>query len=126
MIGLLNFACAVVKPGRAFLRRIIDLTLGLKRPTHRRWLTKEARTDLKAWSLFIENFNGKSFFLSDIWENSEQLHVYTDASDLGFEVLCQKMVLRPMASVMITIPYYNSRTFSYCSSNSFVGSSYTK
>ena len=84
MIGLLNFACAVVKPGIAFLRRIIDLTLGLKRPTHRRWLTKEAREDLKAWSLFIENFNGKSFFLSDIWENSEQLHLYTDASDLGF------------------------------------------
>ena len=84
LIGLLNFGCAVMKPGRAFLRRIIDLTLGLKRPTHRRWLTKEARADLKAWSLFIENFNGKSFFLSDIWENSEQLHLYTDASDLGF------------------------------------------
>ena len=84
LIGLLNFACAVVKPGRAFLRRIIDLTLGLNRLTHRRWVTKAARVDLKAWSLFIENFNGKSFFLSDIWENSEQLHLYTDASDLGF------------------------------------------
>ena len=30
LIGLLNFACTVVKPWRAFLRRSIDLTLGLK------------------------------------------------------------------------------------------------
>ncbi len=28
--GLLNFACSVVRPGRAFLRRLIDLTIGIK------------------------------------------------------------------------------------------------
>jgi len=83
LIGLLNFACAVVRPGRAFLRRIIDLTLGLKCPTHRRRLTKEARADLSAWSLFTESFNGKSLFLNDHWMNSEQLCLYTDASNLG-------------------------------------------
>ena len=27
--GLLNFACSVVRPGRAFLRRLIDLTIGI-------------------------------------------------------------------------------------------------
>ena len=30
LIGLLNFACLVVQPGRAFLRRLIDLTIGLR------------------------------------------------------------------------------------------------
>ena len=35
LIGLLNFACAVVKTGRAFLRRLIDLTIGLRSPGHR-------------------------------------------------------------------------------------------
>lgn len=30
LIGLLNFACSVVLPGRAFLRRLIDLTIGIK------------------------------------------------------------------------------------------------
>ena len=34
LIGLLNFACSVVLPGRAFLRRLIDLTVGIKRPQH--------------------------------------------------------------------------------------------
>jgi hypothetical protein len=83
VIGLLKFAYAVVRPVRAFLRRIIDLILGLKCPTHRRWLTKETRADLSAWSLFTESCNGKSLLLNDKWMNSEQLCLYTDASNLG-------------------------------------------
>ena len=34
LIGLLNFACLVVVPGTAFLRRLINLTIGVKRPHH--------------------------------------------------------------------------------------------
>ena len=34
LIGLLNFACKVVAPGRAFLRRVIDLTRGLQKNHH--------------------------------------------------------------------------------------------
>lgn len=36
LIGLLNFACSVVTPGRAFSRRLIDLTHGVKSPGHYR------------------------------------------------------------------------------------------
>ena len=32
LTGLLNFACTVVVPGRAFLRRLIDLTIGIHSP----------------------------------------------------------------------------------------------
>jgi len=34
LIGLLNFTCFVVVPGRAFLRRLIDLTKGVRQPYH--------------------------------------------------------------------------------------------
>ena len=34
LIGLLNFTCLVVVPGRAFLRRMIDLTKGVNKPHH--------------------------------------------------------------------------------------------
>ena len=34
LIGLLNFACLVVVPGRTFVRRLIDLTKGLSNPNH--------------------------------------------------------------------------------------------
>ena len=34
LIGLLNFACSVIVPGRAFLHRLIDLTVGHSKPHH--------------------------------------------------------------------------------------------
>jgi hypothetical protein len=84
LIGLLNFACSVVPPGRTFLRRIIDLTRGIQKPHHHRNLNKESRADLKAWSMFINNFNGKAFFPSGRMHTSESLHLYTDASNVGY------------------------------------------
>lgn len=84
LIGLLQFACSVVTPGRPFLRRLIDLTIGLRLPYHRRRLTLEAKADLHAWSIFIDHFNGKSLFLDTVWATSETLHLFTDASNVGF------------------------------------------
>jgi len=85
IIGLLNFACLVVTPGRAFLRRLIDLTCNVSKPHHFIRLNNEARADLKAWQLFISHFNGKSVFLQRDWHSSEKLRLYTDASgSLGY------------------------------------------
>jgi hypothetical protein len=84
LIGLLNFAYAVVYPDRAFLRRIIDLTKGIQKPYHKRRLTKYAKADLTAWSLFIESFNGKGLIKSPQLETSISLHMHTDASNMGF------------------------------------------
>ena len=60
IIRFLNFACKVVVPGRAFLRRLINLTLGIKKSNHFIWLTSLAKADLQAWLLFLHQFNGKS------------------------------------------------------------------
>ena len=88
VIGFLNFACLVVPPGRPFLRRLIDLTRGARNPSHWIRLTKEARLDLGAWALFLESFNGKSFFLDSDWITNAELHLFTDASKtLGFGAL---------------------------------------
>ena len=82
LTGLLNFACAVVIPGRAFLRRLIDLTIRL---------SKDVKEDLLVWQKFLSGFNGRSFFLSDQWSNSHQLNLYTDASGaLGFGAIFGK------------------------------------
>ncbi|XP_033736378.1 uncharacterized protein LOC117324568 [Pecten maximus] len=83
LIGLLNFACSVVVPGRTFLRRLIDLTMGLTNPQHFRRLNLEARADIAAWLVFIENFNGRALFLPVEFVTSQSLEMYTDASDLG-------------------------------------------
>jgi hypothetical protein len=67
-------------PGRAFLRRLIDLTIGIKRPQHLVRLTRDVKTDLRIWSTFLSAFNGCSFFLNDEWLTAPRLNLYTDAS----------------------------------------------
>jgi hypothetical protein len=85
LIGLLNFACSVVVPGRTFLRRLINLTCGITNPKFYIRLNKAARADLDTWALFISQFNGKSVFLDNVWVTSDHLCLYTDASGvLGF------------------------------------------
>ena len=80
LTGLLNFACSVVVPGRAFLRRLIDLTIGVRAPHFRIRLSREVKADLRVWQTFLSSFNGRSFFLSDAWCTSNQVELYTDAS----------------------------------------------
>ncbi len=80
LIGLLNFACSVVVPGRAFLGRLIDLTKGVKSPHHFIGLNKVVKADLEIWQSFLLDFNGRSFFLSDAWTDPLSLNLYTDAA----------------------------------------------
>ena len=49
LTGLLNFACTVIVPGRAFLRRLIDLTMGILHPHFLIRLSREVKEDLKVW-----------------------------------------------------------------------------
>ena len=46
--GLLNFACSVVEPARAFLRRLIYLTFGILFPYRFIRLSKEVKLDLQS------------------------------------------------------------------------------
>ena len=85
LIGLLNFACSVITPGRAFLRRLIDLTCGATLQHHFIRLRQDTKEDLRVWLSFLSNFNGKSFFLDENWCNSTKLNWFTDASgSIGF------------------------------------------
>lgn len=53
LIGLLNFASSVVLPGCAFLRRLIDLTIGIKRPQLFIKLTRSVKSDMETWLAFL-------------------------------------------------------------------------
>ena len=88
LIVLLNFACSVFTPGRAFVRRLIDLTHGISRPHFFIRLNRSVKSDLRIWQTFLSSFNGKSLFLDDHWRNNQKLNLYTDASAaIGFGAL---------------------------------------
>lgn len=90
LIGLLNFACLVITPGRAFLRRLINLTIGVTEPFYHIRLTREVKDDLSMWEKFLTQFNGCNFFIQDQFLTNDTLQLHTDAaSTLGYGALFQ-------------------------------------
>ena len=85
LIGILQFACRVIAPGRTFLRRMINLTCGIKQPYHFVKLNSGFYKDLSMWETFLKHWNGVSLFLQPEQTTSLSLQVYTDASvSIGF------------------------------------------
>ena len=84
LIGKLQFSTSVILPGRAFLRRLHDLTIGITKPFYYIRLTHEVKLDLETWHNFLHTFNGKTMIYEPSISDSECLHMYSDASKLGF------------------------------------------
>ena len=80
LAGMLNFACGVIAPARAFSRRLHNLTIGLSRPYHHRKITEQVRQDLLVWKKFLSSFNRKTFFLDYHFLSQQVLQLYTDSS----------------------------------------------
>ena len=80
ILGHLNFACKVIKPGRCFLRRLYDLTKGKYQPSHLIKLNKDCRADLKLWHTFLSNYNGVTLLTNDRFISSQTLNLHTDAA----------------------------------------------
>ena len=78
LIGKLNFACRAVVPGRAFCRRLIDATCGVRKPYHRIRVTEAMVADLLVWQIFLDKFNGASMIID--LQNEHHLDLFTDAA----------------------------------------------
>nr|XP_008117750.1 PREDICTED: uncharacterized protein LOC103280454 [Anolis carolinensis] len=86
LMGHLNFACRVVAPGRAFLRRLCEATCGITKPHHRIAISRGIRDDLITWAEFLYSYNGVSFWRHDL-QLRDALKVSSDASgSVGFGV----------------------------------------
>ena len=79
LIGQLQHASAVVKPGRSFLRRMIVLAKSRHLPSHPIRLNQGFRSDLAWWHLFLKQWNGISL-MSAIGQEKPEFTVTTDAS----------------------------------------------
>lgn len=80
LIGLLNFACKTIAPGRAFCRRLIDATIGIKKQHHKVRITQDIKSDLIVWQQFLRNFNGITLITSGIWTSDTTLQFFTDSA----------------------------------------------
>ena len=82
LIGSLSFAAKVVKPGRMFLRRLIDLSTKVSLLHHHISLNAEARADVQWWIDFLPGWNGVDLIQSEP-ATSNALKLFTDASGQG-------------------------------------------
>lgn len=80
LIGLLNFACRVIAPGRAFCRRLIDATSGVKKPHHKVRVNMEMKADLQVWLSFLEDYNGVTVISNNCWVADTNLQLFTDSA----------------------------------------------
>ena len=91
LTGFLNFTTSVILPGRPFLRKLINLSKGLRKHYYKARLTKEVKRDLSIWLEFLNSYNGASFFIEEQWVEAEKLHLYTDAAkSLGYGLIMGK------------------------------------
>lgn len=80
IIGTLSFLNKPIPAGRAFLRRLIDATVGHVSPHDSIHVSPEVRADLSMWLEFLQNHNGVSVFQDAIWTTDYEFDLYTDAS----------------------------------------------
>ena len=76
LIGHLQHAASIVKPGRTFLRHLINLSTSVSKLHHYVHLRGSISADLLWWSLFVEQWNG----LSVIPPSAPSYDLVSDAS----------------------------------------------
>ena len=89
LIGTLSFAAKVVKPGRMFLRRLIELSTTVSSLNHHIDLNNEARADINWWSEFLPTWNGIALFQQNL-TTSHSIQLFTDASKAGLGAVYNK------------------------------------
>ena len=82
LIGKLVHACKVIKPGRTFLRRMIQVAASRSNLDHWIRLDKDFRSDLAWWLAFLEVWNGCTLISSfaNIGPLDPQISFSSDAS----------------------------------------------
>ena len=84
LLGHLNFAGRVIRPGRSFVSHLIHLSTRVKELHHFVKLDSEVRAEIRMWQEFLQGWNGVSFFLDDNITIAADMHLYTDATDRAF------------------------------------------
>ena len=82
LLGLLNFACAVVPPGRAFLQSMYALTVGVKHKNFFLRVNNRMKKDLKVFLTFLETYNGVSFYREQFFMSENVIDLFTDAAKM--------------------------------------------
>jgi hypothetical protein len=94
LVGILQWACRVIRHGRTFLQRMYDMLLphvNSKHPFDSSAIELENvfQEDLEWWSLFMDKWNGVTLITDQDWmTEGHPLQPHTDASSSGYGAVC--------------------------------------
>ena len=80
LVGLLQHATKVVRPGRTFVSRMYSTAAKLKELSHYTRLSKDFWSDVHWWHVSASSWNGLSFFQGTFRANAIDWCIQTDAS----------------------------------------------
>ena len=143
LIGSLNHVCKVVKPGRSFLRRMLDLlhrsSVGTTpRPHHHIRLNREFRSDLQWWRSFVTEWNGISIWkdeqrpISEVtsdasghwgfgaWSGSEWLQLQWPASAMDLPIAVKELIPVVVAAALWGHQWRNGVVRCHCDNEAVV------
>ena len=103
LIGSLSFACKVVKCGRIFLRRLIDLSTTVRNLRHHISISSESRKDIDWWCEFLPSWNGVAIIHTETLYSND-IRLFTDASGIGLGGY--------YAGKWFSVPFNNSKNHS--------------
>ena len=83
LIGKLMFISKVVRSGRTFVRRLIELSKRVKYLHYRVRLNRSAREDIRWWQCYLPSWNGVGIMYDEHWTSNAQLQMFSDASDIA-------------------------------------------
>ena len=144
LIGMLNHACKVVRAGRSFLRRMIDLLHARPHSSRARYtspirLNTGFRADLAWWQCFIEAWNGASFLptspllptremTSDAsghwgcgaWSGESWFQVQWNTASMGLPITVKELLPILIAGVVWGHSWSNHRVICHCDNQAVV------
>lgn len=88
LCGILAYASRVIRGGRTFSRRVIDMLKDLSPDTKRVRISHQFHMDLLWWSRWASTFNGYASMIAHNYGHGPSIN--TDASGKGYGLLCGK------------------------------------
>ncbi|KAL0161246.1 hypothetical protein M9458_044971, partial [Cirrhinus mrigala] len=85
IVGHLNFAMHIIPQGRPFISHLLSLASSAHALEDRISITDSCRNELSLWISFLKQWNGLSFFYSNLVSSPIDIQLYTDAApSVGF------------------------------------------
>ena len=81
LVGLLQHACKVMRPGRSFMSRMYITAAKPEHLSHYTHLTKDFKSDLYWWHTFVNIRNGTSLSNAPFHQTNFDCFIQTDASE---------------------------------------------